>query len=890
MQIILYLKAYWYIIAGILIVAATYSYWQFVQLKFNGPKDTVGNGITVGLAKAFDNRSLSLRIERLSNSLAQLKVVDQKATDNIGKLQGHTTRTLTLDAKASVKPPIPATPEKPSATAAVVDGSGNTTADATDKKPDPKTEISLAAGDILNEQLSLAAQIMNLQTLYERSLTDRLIGDKARLQTVLGFQVSITPPAGFENCAAIVEVAVQMKPPKVSTEQKGKTEAQGVKPDTQSGTKEANTDAQPGAHKADSQVEQQAQPDTQPADPNVKSNSQPPAQDVIAELPVPESQQVSLVALIPQEKTYNAQSISTNSQSIGGSAVASVVTLGVTSKGESRQLFVHRDSDTVAFERNPTKEPCLFSGNNAIVFGWEFRPVLGRQTVSPGMRQMLAVVALPSSDTSEHEENLTLQIKTRTYWRRYDPRTQTTAPKWHWLPRKIDGSGILETKGQELTIPTTAKFQQGLGPKVTKISWVNSGPDRATVIVKGENFFPGTKVIAAGKDHREETGTLTLKSDQALEFETTLEAIGSGDAVLSGRFGRSSQLEVENKIENVKTLYITRAGIKQSRRGKDLRISIDVKGLDNNGNDVGLLTESLENLPDPILFIGNEAIPMPYDYWPVEPHPPDTQPQTATARGETVTKGGEFSFAKPSTEKSIRVEAWIPSGISVARNTSVMFRVPFCGLEYQASCPLQFFEPAVTRLGGGGDYTVFRISHSLWHGRAMTVELDRMYDKAPQLEKVSKEDGDYRFTIPNKILTNYRNLVLRIEGAEPYVISIPDEKPKPKPVLDLIKPPEVQKDTMGPAEWSGTDLGLITAAALIPALATPGPDSTTPAPAKGIPATFTVYDAGKRIAVYFDTSSTKVIGRAEVEFQVGSSATDTLRAPLLITNQVATSI
>ena len=83
MQTLLYLKAHWHIIIGMLIVVglavAAYIDWQFLQLDLYGPRDTVGNGITVGLAKAFDNRSLSLRIEQLSNNLAQLRVVDPES-------------------------------------------------------------------------------------------------------------------------------------------------------------------------------------------------------------------------------------------------------------------------------------------------------------------------------------------------------------------------------------------------------------------------------------------------------------------------------------------------------------------------------------------------------------------------------------------------------------------------------------------------------------------------------------------------------------------------------------------------------------------------------------------------------------------------------------------
>jgi hypothetical protein len=816
MQTLLYLRAHWDTILGILLVLGlavwVYIDWQYVLHKQSGPRDTVGNGITVGLAKAFDNRSLSLRIERLSNSLAQMKVIDQKATENIGKLQGQdstvSSQTLTLNLAAG-KPPASSGTSQSSASASTSDSGGKTAAASADgNRPESKTEVTLAAGDILNEQLNLASQIMNLQTLYERSLTDRLIGQDARLQTVLGLQVSITPPAGFENCVAVVEVAVRMKP-----------------------------------------------------NPGVSTN------------------RVSLVAMIPQEKTYNAQSITTDSQSIGGSAVASVVTLGVTSKGESRQLFVHRDSDTVAFERNSTGEPRLFPGDdNATVFGWEFRPVLGQKTVSAGMRQMLAVVALPISDQSEHAEDVPLEIKTRSYWRRYDRETQTSAGKWHWYPHKTDGSGTVETEAQELAVPNTAKIQAGLAPKVAAITWVNSGVDRATVIVKGENFFPGTKVLAGGKAHREDDGTLTLKSDQALEFETSLTAIASGDAVLSGRFGRSSQLEAA-RISNVQSLYITRAAIKQSRRGKDLRISIDVKGIDETGEDIDLNVGDFEGLPEPILFVGNEPIPMPYDYWPVEAG-------TSDASTGSVVKGAEFSFAKPSTKKSVRVEAWIPSRIVVTRNSSVMFRVPFCGLLYQASWPIQFFEPTVTRLGGDGINSVFRISHSLWHERTMTVELDQVYSTIPALQKVSNDDGDYRFTIPNAVLEQYRNLVLRIEGAEPYLVPIPEDKPKPKPVLELnTKPPAIKKGTIGPAEWSGTNLGLIKTATLISKPVNPPPPGSNDAAARTRTETyFTPYESGKKIAVYFDKSLTQVTGIAEIEFQTEPAADKPLKAQIVITD------
>jgi hypothetical protein len=875
MQIINFTHAHWQIILTILIIVAiavaAYVDWQFSQLDVSGPRDITGNGITVGLAKAFDNRSLALRIERLSNSLAQMKVVDQKFSDNIGKTQGYSqsSQTLTLDLKAAANPVAVTAAggaDKPTTAANATDGR-KTTDPADANKTESKGEVALSASDILNEQLNLASQILNLQTLYERSLTDRLLGGHARLQTVLGFQVSIAPPAGFENCVAVVEVAVRLKeqPPAIQTE----PEEQNITPDLiaaekpeelKSEIKPENQTAQLSVNLPEVKKEAKRAPAKQAPKPEVVLPSGP--------------QSVSLVAMIPQEKTYNAQTISTNSQSIGGSAVASVMNLGFTRKGESKQLFIHRDSDTVAFERDPRNEPKLL--DKSAVFGWEFRPVLGHETVSPGMRQMLAVIALPVMDHSQYAQEAVLEIKTRSYWRRYDRKSQTSGPKWHWSPKQIDGSFTTDSEVQELTIPNTAKVQEELSPKVSSIRWVNSGSDRATVIVRGENFFPGTKVFAGGKVYREEDGSLVLKSDQALEFETTLTAITTGDSVLSGRFGPSLQLNVNRDLLPVPTLYMTRAAIKPTRRGKDLRISIDIKGLDENGDDCDLEFIDLEGLPDPIVFVGNEPLPMPYDYWPL---PPATQTPLPT---DTTTAGYPFSFSTSSTKKSLRVEAWIPSRIQVSRNSSVMFRVPFCGLDYQASQPLRYFEPTVTRIGADAVNTVFRISHSFGSTKTLSVELDQTYlSGSPSLQMIPEGDGDHRFTISNTLVSQYTNMIIRIEGTEPYVVALPAaEKPKPKPAFDLnARPVQITRATIGPAEWSGTDLQAITNAWLV--TTPPGAGGAVPMPIR-TPASFTVYEGGKKIVVYFNESTTILAGKAEVEFQWSPNVADSVRVPLFI--------
>jgi hypothetical protein len=419
-------KAVLLTIAGFAVLYGIIMLWAWLAY---GPRDTTGNGIVVGDAKAFDNRSLTLRIERLSSHLATLKVVNQNITDNLAKTQQQTskqtTREVTVDAK------LDSAKEKQKADNA--DGGSKSTAKTTTEMAESVTKpsVELAASDVLNEQLNLASQILNLEMLYERSLTDRLLDDKARLQTVLGFQVSITPPYGCEDAVAIVEIGVRMR------------------------------------------------------------GSRHP---------------VSLVALIPQEKTYNSQTFSTSAHSIGGSAVTNVLTLGVTRKGETRQLFIHRDSDTIAFERDDQSEPTLFENySNERVFGWEFRPVLGRKSVAPGTRQMLAVLALPCEDRDDDVRfDTTLEVKTRSYWRQLNARRQTTAGKWGLFPLWIDRSRRVDSRAMYLSIPTTKQIQDALAPRVKDVKWVNAGGDRATVIVTGSNFFTGTKVVIGGVVHAED--------------------------------------------------------------------------------------------------------------------------------------------------------------------------------------------------------------------------------------------------------------------------------------------------------------------------------------------------------------------------------------------------
>lgn len=761
-----FISAHWLAFLIVTVLAIVCVAAELYVVRKRRPKDSAGNGITIGRAKAFDNRSLALRVERLNAGLENLKVINQNITDGPSTFQQQSStedsRSLSLVGKVTKPPQSTDQKGSPSDGQGKASPSGET---ASDFKP----AIGLAAGDVLSDRLNLASQIFNLQLLYERSLSDRMIGNDSRLQSVLGFQVSITPPSGYEDCAAVVEVAVRVAP--------------------------------------------------QPA-------------------PAVSAGDVSLVALMPQEKTYNAESISTSERSIEGSAVARVLTMGFTGKRGTRQLFVHRDSDTVAFEREPAAAKELL--DKATVFGWEFRPVLGKRTVSPGTRQMLAVVAIPEADVAVSAESV-LEVRTRSSWRFYDRKRQTSEPNWSWLPWQVDRSAAFISDVYRLPIPNTAKIQSTLSPKVSSIRWVNAGNGKATVVVQGSNFFSGTKVVVGGAVHQEEDGTLTLKSDQALEFETSVDSLAFGDAVLSCRYGPSFQLTVPSANLKVAALEISRATIRPQRRSKAFRLSIDITGWDEQGDKTALAAQDLAPLPDGILFLGDQLIPGPYDFMNITDEPGDTGPTR------------------------IRVEAWV-SAKTLARSPSVSFRVPFCGSLYQASQPLSFSEPTVVRMGRSAVETVFRIFYPQGFGTgstsSLTIDLDQTYvagDAAsPTLARMS--DTEYRFTVPTDIVGRYQNMVVRVGSGEPYLLPIPPEDSPPEKVAidPAAKPPVVKKQERGPVEWTGVGLDTITDVFLTPPVA--GPQVAVP-----IAQQFTTYADGTKLLVYLSAGATSTEGRLTLE-------------------------
>ena len=89
----------------------------------------------------------------------------------------------------------------------------------------------------------------------------------------------------------------------------------------------------------------------------------------------------SLVALMPQEKTYNSVALNTKSNAFGGSAVAKIFTIGYSERRRGQTFYLFRDTDTASLTYPA-------AGANTTRFGWVFRPVLGRRSVTADKRHM----------------------------------------------------------------------------------------------------------------------------------------------------------------------------------------------------------------------------------------------------------------------------------------------------------------------------------------------------------------------------------------------------------------------------------------------------------------------------------------------------------------------
>jgi len=480
------------------------------------------NGISVGRPKVFDNRTLTIMLESLSQTLQgmQTQSLDQKALSaalsniqgtrssdatsalSIGGVPQTSTHLETIQQTNQVSPTGVALPDG-SKTTATTDRAAFTpsapTLDAVPAFSGFTPTFGSSAGDLLNDQVNLSYQIFNLRMILERSLSDRLLESKPRMQAVLGFNVSLDPPQTAVDSVAEVEITLHS-----------------------------------------------------------------------------DKQSLSLIALMPQEKTYNSATLSSKSNAFGGTAVVNMIPIGAATRRKSQIFYLYRDNDTIAYERTNVDNP------SEVVFGWIFRPVLGRRSVSPGFRQMFAVVGLPIIDVCDNLEHCptgTLKATVKTQWKKYDVGTLTSfaerdanrKTKFFYnltfgltKPKIFEDRYCNTRKYDDVIVRTTADYENSLRPRMTKVTWTAIGAKNALVSISGSNFFTGTQIVLGDKVYGVADG-LVLKSNNAMELITPIDALASGSAFISGRYGPAASLVSEEP--SFPGMFIRRSDIGASRAG-----------------------------------------------------------------------------------------------------------------------------------------------------------------------------------------------------------------------------------------------------------------------------------------------------------------------------------
>ena len=573
------------------------------------------NGISVGLPKVFDNRTLTLQLEKLKQQLNQQQtqngVIDLKSVAAaLNNLQGLSQRE-TSTALSVTGSPTPATTLTNTLNTGNVDTSGNPlpntsttqnqttnssvtpTAPAFDSFATLPTGFSptfgSSASDLLNDQMNLSYQIINLQMLLDRALSDRIYPQDSdggtRLQTVLGFNVSLDPPRTANDAVAVVEVALKSDP----------------------------------------------------------------------------GRDISLVALMPQEKTYNAAALSSKSNAYSGAAMAGAFQVGGSVRQRSQVFYLYKDVDTLSYER--------MTPDGSVVFGWMFRPVLGKRSVTPGFKQLFAVLALPHTDCIDPAKNDACAVKVtptiRTYWKKYDRNTQTgfrreeanrARDAWYGLSLGLAKPQIFSHAGYQnyreygtVRVGATGEYQRQLTPTVTRIEWRPTGAKTTTISVKGNNFFTDTQVLLGDNKYSEAGGNMSIRSDQSFELASTLDQVASGAGVIEGRYGLSTPLvnagpancvdtcaygveidpghapEITQAMGGARRLTVTlralpspeqlaAAGADDTAKASLLNLSIPMlAGLSSvslTGDNAG---GGFRTTQTPVLSVNGTAIPFPYD-------------------------------------------------------------------------------------------------------------------------------------------------------------------------------------------------------------------------------------------------------------------------------------
>jgi hypothetical protein len=580
------------------------------------------NGIHVGSPKVYDSRELTLMLDNLSQQLQNKNFVDPKAlAAALGNIQGYQSSDFSLSAFANG-----AVGPQAASVFAGAGGAPSTPPNSTGTSTSPTVTINVAPTQNAGSATGAAAS---------SAATTTPLGPQAPALPTLQTPPNYNPTFGSNGSDLLsdeVNLTYQLYNVRMLLDRSLTDRLHGTQSRLQA-VVGFDIDLEPdkNAKNAAAMVEVTM---------NMASPTPP-------EAGCDANGAISLVALMPEQGSHNAATLSQSAYGFGGAIAASVFSFGVAGQKRSQVFYLYRDMDTVSFEKPAVDK-------NPLSFGWQFRPVLGRKSLDPGLRHMIVVLGLPCSDTGATIPQITTTVAT--HWQRYDAKTQTISQK---KPRQNQvGSAVFNSE-----VPSTESSQDRLKPQVSKVSWYPTDAADGVAIVTGDNFFPGTTVRLGNKSFSSAADGLTIKSDKELELSVPLSAAVVG-GVVSGRYGRAAPLESLSTTTPSSGFYIS-----------SLRVF-------PSGNDMFQINARL-TVNDPQ---NGSAVK-------VEDLETKLNPPVALINGLPLAVRPFFSSPNP-----ITLTTFAPAEV-VAKMASFTITFPFAGTGWSASIPYYETTLKVTRLG-----------------------------------------------------------------------------------------------------------------------------------------------------------------------------------------------
>jgi len=232
---------------------------------------------------------------------------------------------------------------------------------------------------------------------------------------------------------------------------------------------------------------------------------------------------VSLVSLLPMDKTYNVASVTKSSKAVDVGAVVQLIGVGAAVGKTQESIYLIKDTDTVSLER-PVDNSEI---GKTIKFAWQFRPVLGQRTVEPGRRQVFALISVPQGG----DVMRALKVTATTKWRRYDRKLKSVGDLVSGTTTNVQ----YRDQTPNLSDPSSADF--GLKPYIFNVGWNDTGTGQVLAIVEGSGFTPDTSLVLGNTVLNRPENGLTVANERRMIILAPAQLLARSLPLLVGRYG-----------------------------------------------------------------------------------------------------------------------------------------------------------------------------------------------------------------------------------------------------------------------------------------------------------------------------------------------------------------